>query len=1072
MNLTIISCTIPQNLTESGITSTTATLSWDLVPGSWGYVVMHRQVGSAWVFDTVNTNSLSLTTLNSGATHKWRVYSLCTSSGSSVSSWSSIQTFTTGSCNISLSTSSVNVLCNLGSTGSIDLSVVGGSGVYTYLWSDGSTSEDISSLSAGVYSVTVTDSWGCTESTSVTILENMSITSFNPQTICSGDSYSINGNTYTTSGTYTDILTASNGCDSTVTTVLTIITVSAPTTLSTINISSTQATLVWSSVLNSDHYDVRYRVQGSSWTLVQNLTTLSTILNGLSVGSSYDWEVRSACSSDSSSVSSWSSTETFATPYPCTIPQNLTESGITSTTATLSWDLVPGSWGYVVMHRQVGSAWVFDTVNTNSLSLTTLNSAATHKWRVYSLCTSSGSSVSSWSSIQTFTTGSCNISLSTSSVNVLCNLGSTGSIDLSVVGGSGVYTYLWSDGSTSEDISSLSAGVYSVTVTDSWGCTESTSVTILENMSITSFNPQTICSGDSYSINGNTYTTSGTYTDILTASNGCDSTVTTVLTIITVSAPTTLSTINISFTQATLVWSSVLNSDHYDVRYRVQGSSWTLVQNLTTLSTILNGLSVGSSYDWEVRSACSSDSSSVSSWSSTESFATPYPCTIPQNLTESGITSTTATLSWDLVPGSWGYVVMHRQVGSAWVFDTVNTNSLSLTTLNSGATHKWRVYSLCTSSGSSVSSWSSIQTFTTGSCNISLSTSSVNVLCNLGSTGSIDLSVVGGSGVYTYLWSDGSTSEDISSLSAGVYSVTVTDSWGCTESTSVTILENMSITSFNPQTICSGDSYSINGNTYTTSGTYTDILTASNGCDSTVTTVLTIITVSAPTTLSTINISFTQATLVWSSVLNSDHYDVRYRVQGSSWTLVQNLTTLSTILNGLSVGSSYDWEVRSACSSDSSSVSSWSSTESFATPYPCTIPQNLTESGITSTTATLSWDLVPGSWGYVVMHRQVGSAWVFDTVNTNSLSLTTLNSGATHKWRVYSLCTSSGSSVSSWSSIQTFTTGSCNISLSTSSVNVLCNLGSTGSIDLSVVGEVEFTLTYGQMDLHQRTLVL
>ncbi len=124
-------------------------------------------------------------------------------------------------------------------------------------------------------------------------------------------------------------------------------------------------------------------------------------------------------------------------------------------------------------------------------------------------------------------------------------------------------------------------------------------------------------------------------------------------------------------------------------------------------------MSVGSSYDWEVRSACSSDSSSVSSWSSTESFATPYPCTIPQNLTESGITSTTATLSWDLVPGSWGYVVMHRQVGSAWVFDTVNTNSLSLTTLNSGATHKWRVYSLCTSSGSSVSSWSSMNTFLT-----------------------------------------------------------------------------------------------------------------------------------------------------------------------------------------------------------------------------------------------------------------------------------------------------------------------------------------------------------------------
>jgi hypothetical protein len=56
---------------------------------------MHRQVGSAWVFDTVNTNSLSLTTLNSGATHKWRVHSVCNASGTTVSPWSSTQTFVT-----------------------------------------------------------------------------------------------------------------------------------------------------------------------------------------------------------------------------------------------------------------------------------------------------------------------------------------------------------------------------------------------------------------------------------------------------------------------------------------------------------------------------------------------------------------------------------------------------------------------------------------------------------------------------------------------------------------------------------------------------------------------------------------------------------------------------------------------------------------------------------------------------------------------------------------------------------------------------------------------------------------
>lgn len=42
----------------------------------------------------------------------------------------------------------------------------------------------------------------------------------NPQTICAGGSYTINGNTYTVADTYTDVLQTVGGCDSIVTTVL------------------------------------------------------------------------------------------------------------------------------------------------------------------------------------------------------------------------------------------------------------------------------------------------------------------------------------------------------------------------------------------------------------------------------------------------------------------------------------------------------------------------------------------------------------------------------------------------------------------------------------------------------------------------------------------------------------------------------------------------------------------------------------------------------------------------------------------------------------------------------------
>ncbi|WP_426430274.1 gliding motility-associated C-terminal domain-containing protein [Winogradskyella sp. HB-48] len=142
---------------------------------------------------------------------------------------------------LELTASVTDVGCKLENTGAIDITVSGGKPPYTYSWSNSATSEDISNVFAGTYTVTVTDANGCSISDSYTINQpSESLTSTITSTtdiLCHGEAtgaidltisggtapYSVlwdNGSTNEDingllAGTYNVTITDANGCTTT-----------------------------------------------------------------------------------------------------------------------------------------------------------------------------------------------------------------------------------------------------------------------------------------------------------------------------------------------------------------------------------------------------------------------------------------------------------------------------------------------------------------------------------------------------------------------------------------------------------------------------------------------------------------------------------------------------------------------------------------------------------------------------------------------------------------------------------------------------------------------------------------
>ncbi len=325
-------------------------------------------------------------------------------------------------------TTSGNVLCNGGSTGSANMSSSSGTSPYTYSWSNGQTSATATGLSAGTYTLTVQDANGCqsTKTVSITQPTQLAAAVGSSSTICSGNTgttsvtasggtgtftYSWNPGGQTTAtatglgaGSYTITVTDNNGCTKTA------------------NVSVTSA--------------------GS---MTVNLTSSTNpVCNGQSTGIA----AMSAATGTAPYTYSWSG------------------GGGTNASAT---GLSAGT--YTITVTDANGCQNTQTVSITQPSAITATAAAT-----------------------------------------AANCGQTdGSASVTASGGTGTLTYAWSNGGTTSSITGLSAGNYTLTLTDGNGCTSTAQASVGQNGGPTANagSSVTITLGASTILNGNG---GGTYT--------------------------------------------------------------------------------------------------------------------------------------------------------------------------------------------------------------------------------------------------------------------------------------------------------------------------------------------------------------------------------------------------------------------------------------------------------------------------------------------------------------------------------------------------------------------------------
>jgi autotransporter-associated beta strand protein len=713
-------------------------------------------------------------------------------------------------------TNSTNVSCNGNGDGSITVSGTGGYGTYQYSIDGGanwyptvanSSPYTFPTLAPTTYTVQVRDgsNSSCTYSTSVTISEpilvtisasstNVSCNGAGDGTITAsastGATITVNGNPYNPSATYgpgdyTVTATAPDGNNIGFCTASQIVSITEP-----IKVSITAS---------GTNVSCNGAADGTITASASTGATITVEGNAYDPNAKYGpgtyHVVATAPNGNGNGFCTATQTVTISEPSAITIANDGTTSNVSchgGNDGSITLGSVSGGAGSYGYHWTVSGGGTIPTGQENGANLTGLTGGT------YTITITDANGCKT---ITSYTiTDPALLVASATGTNVDCHGNNNGTASASASGGTAPYTYLWNNNSTAQSLSGLTAGIYTVTITDAKGCSKSSSYTVTEPNALiaTPSGTNIDCNGNvngtaSVSVNGGTpgYTYSwsngattssisglaaGMYTVNVTDAHGCMTTASYTVTQPNILAATYTST-NISCFNANDGTATVnITGGTKFYQYNLDGNGW--LGGTTDNSKSYAGLVAGS-HTVMIKDAHGCTTSVT--------FILTQPTQL-QALSSAGALSCTNGTTSLVVLASGGtppymYSLNNGPFGNGFVF-TIGTGSFTVTV---------RDANMCTTTTSQI---------TTAPTQLIVNISNQQPSgCN-GNTGSFTVSGSGGTGPYTYSISINgittySSTGNFPGLAAGGYFVSVNDAQGCFASTVVNVGQAALPTAFN-----------------------------------------------------------------------------------------------------------------------------------------------------------------------------------------------------------------------------------------------------------------------------------